>query len=86
LFRYLDEQDFRFSKRHATDADRFLQVCGMVAGRRLTWNHLPERTQTGTVPAGAREAFPLNSNESCRLPAQEWLEVRKTIPLERQTA
>src|ERR1017187_1017024 len=40
LFRYLDEQVFRFSKRKATDADRFVQLCSNVAGRRRTWNKL----------------------------------------------
>jgi transposase-like protein len=40
LARYIDEQAFRYNKRHSTDADRFVQLCGMVAGRRLTWNQL----------------------------------------------
>jgi len=40
LFRYLDEQMFRYNKRHATASDRFVQLCSMVAGRRLTWNKL----------------------------------------------
>jgi transposase-like protein len=40
LFRYLDEQVFRFNKRHTTDADRFVQLCSMVAGKRLTWDQM----------------------------------------------
>jgi len=40
LFRYLDEQAFRFNNRHATDADRFVRLCSTVAGRRLTWNQV----------------------------------------------
>src|SRR5450759_480069 len=40
LFRYLDEQAFRFNKRHTTDADRFVQLCSNVAGKRLDWNKL----------------------------------------------
>jgi transposase-like protein len=40
LYRYLDEQVFRFNKRHTTDADRFVQLCSNVAGKRLTWNQL----------------------------------------------
>ena len=40
LFRYLDEQAFRYNKRHATEADHFVQLCSSVAGRRLTWKHL----------------------------------------------
>jgi len=37
---YCDEQAFRFNKRKTTDADRFVQLCSNVAGRRLTWNDL----------------------------------------------
>jgi transposase-like protein len=40
LFRYLDEQSFRYNERKATDAERFLMVLKAIAGRRLTWNVL----------------------------------------------
>jgi transposase-like protein len=40
LFRYLDEQSFRYNERKATDAERFHKVLGSVAGKRLTWNNL----------------------------------------------
>jgi transposase-like protein len=40
LFRYLDEQSFRYNERKATDAERFHKVLGSVAGKRLTWNTL----------------------------------------------
>jgi len=40
LFRYLDEQSFRFNERKATDQERFQQVLGAIAGKRLTWNKL----------------------------------------------
>ena len=40
LFRYLDEQSFRFNKRKGKDADRFVEVAGMVTGRRLTYAEL----------------------------------------------
>src|SRR5579862_310897 len=40
LFRYLDEQSFRYNERKATDAERFQKVLGSVAGKRLTWNNL----------------------------------------------
>lgn len=36
LFRYLDEQAFRFNEREGKDADRFSKTVGSVAGRRLT--------------------------------------------------
>jgi transposase-like protein len=40
LFRYLDEQSFRYNERELTDAQRFQKVLGSVAGKRLTWNNL----------------------------------------------
>jgi len=40
LFRYLDEQSFRFNERFDTDAQRFQKVLNSVAGKRLTWNNL----------------------------------------------
>lgn len=40
LFRYLDEQGFRFNNRHLNDGERFdLAVCQIV-GKRLTWDVL----------------------------------------------
>jgi transposase-like protein len=40
LARYIDEQAFRYNKRQTTDADRFVQLCSMVAGKRLTWDEV----------------------------------------------
>ncbi|PLS84761.1 MAG: DDE transposase [Actinobacteria bacterium] len=40
LFRYLDEQAFRFNERGGKDADRFGKALGSVAGRRLTYRQL----------------------------------------------
>jgi transposase-like protein len=40
LFRYLDEQAFRYNERHSKDAERFQKVLNSVAGKRLTWNTL----------------------------------------------
>jgi transposase-like protein len=40
LFKYLDEQSFRYNERHATDSERFYKILGSVAGKRLTWNNL----------------------------------------------
>lgn len=40
LFRYLDEQAFRFNNRTWNDADRFDAVVGSVVGRRLTYKEL----------------------------------------------
>ncbi len=40
LFRYLDEQSFRFNSRRGKDADRFIEAVGSVAGKRLTFDEL----------------------------------------------
>lgn len=40
LFRYLDEQAFRFNERKGKDGDRFHKVTGQVAGKRLTYSEL----------------------------------------------
>jgi transposase-like protein len=40
LFRYLDEQAFRFNQRTLTDAERFSDVVTAVVGRRLTYAQL----------------------------------------------
>jgi transposase-like protein len=37
LFRYLDEQAFRYNNRKATDAERFASVMKQIIGRRLTY-------------------------------------------------
>jgi transposase-like protein len=46
LYRYLEEQVFRFNNRHVTDADRFVMLCSNVAGKRLTWNTLTGKSDT----------------------------------------
>ena len=45
LFRYLDEQSYRYNNRATkdnplTDADRFVLACTQVVGKRLTWDSL----------------------------------------------
>jgi transposase-like protein len=48
LFRYLDEQSFRFNGRKGTDADRFSRVLQQILGKRLTFKEL-----TGVCSSGA---------------------------------
>lgn len=48
LFRYLDEQAFRFNNRKVKDADRFERVVGAIIGKRLTYGDL---TGAATTPA-----------------------------------
>lgn len=40
LFRYVDEQVFRFNMRKDNDLGRFVVVVSRVAGRRLTYDAL----------------------------------------------
>src|SRR5258708_498570 len=47
LFRYLDEQSFRFNTRKGNDADRFIQAAMSITGKRLTFDEL-----TGKAPRG----------------------------------
>jgi transposase-like protein len=44
LFRYLDEQAFRFNEREYEDADRFRKALGTVSGRRLTYDEVTGHT------------------------------------------
>jgi transposase-like protein len=52
LFRYLDEQTFRFNKRKLTDSERFSLVARQVIGRRLIYAEL-----TGKSNPAESEAF-----------------------------
>lgn len=44
LFRYLDEQAFRFNARLGTDLDRFVAAVSTIGGRRLTYQSLVGQT------------------------------------------
>ncbi len=48
LFRYLDEQAFRFNNRVMTDAERFVLVILGIVGRRLTYEQLIAADDAGT--------------------------------------
>jgi hypothetical protein len=51
LFRYLDEQVYRFNNRKMTDADRFsLAVLGIV-GKRITFDELTGKCADTPTPA-----------------------------------
>jgi transposase-like protein len=51
LFRYLDEQAYRFNERGANDAQRFAGVLAQVVGRRLTFAEVTGASNAGSVPA-----------------------------------
>ncbi len=45
LFRYLDEQAYRFNQRHLTDAERFSMAVSGIVGKRLTFDQLTGKTE-----------------------------------------
>ena len=48
LFRYVDEQAFRFNNRvDMTDSDRFSLAVSQIVGKRLTWNRLTDKEMDG---------------------------------------
>jgi transposase-like protein len=51
LFRYLDEQAFRYNQRHGNDYARFEHVCRQIVGRRLTWKRLTGKDEQQPVTA-----------------------------------
>lgn len=52
LFRYLDEQSFRYNRRKGTDSERFLRVLDGTGGKRLTYNQLIGETDMEGCSAG----------------------------------
>jgi len=40
LFRYLDEQTYRFNTRHGNDSERFQRAMEQISGKRLTYSEL----------------------------------------------
>ncbi len=53
LFRYLDEQAYRYNNRRLTDAERFVTVMKQIVGKRLTFAEL-----TGKVESSSSEPMP----------------------------
>lgn len=51
LFRYCDEQAFRFNLRKVTDGERFSEVVSKVAGKRLTYNELTGKVLAAEITA-----------------------------------
>jgi hypothetical protein len=47
LFRYLDEQAYRFNNRKMTDAERFDMAVKGVVGKRLTFKQETGKDQAG---------------------------------------
>jgi transposase-like protein len=49
LFRYLDEQAFRYNERKGDDGDRFIEAASTAFGRRLTYKELTGKTVIPTT-------------------------------------
>ncbi len=47
LFRYLDEQAFRYNTRKTTNAERFRLAMGRIVGKRLTYRELIGNAEDG---------------------------------------
>ena len=45
MFRYLDEQTFRYNKREYTDLERMIAIMRTVADKRVTYKELTGKTQ-----------------------------------------
>jgi len=58
LFRYLDEQVFRYNGRKLTDAERFSMAVSGIVGKRVTYNQLTGKTGSVTLEVllGNRDA------------------------------
>jgi hypothetical protein len=52
LFRYLDEQTFRYNNRKdMNDGQRFDLAVRQIVGKRLTWNELTGKDSGPTMPS-----------------------------------
>lgn len=51
LFRYLDEESFRFNNREDNDAGRFRKLVGQIIGRKVTYKQLIGIGLPATTPA-----------------------------------
>lgn len=46
MFRYLDEEAFRFNERFGSDADRFVTIMSGIVGKRVTYKQLTGKPET----------------------------------------
>jgi ISXO2-like transposase domain len=73
LFRYLDEQAFRYNERKNDDGGRFLEVLNGLTGRRLTYQKVTGKDETD--PAGKRGRVRVRVSSST-------LDPRASVPLQ----
>ena len=46
VFRYLEEESFRYNNRKADDSERFVKMLGVVAGKLITYRQLTGKEKT----------------------------------------
>jgi transposase-like protein len=51
LFRYLDEQSFRYNNRKASSLEKFLDAMANVSGKRLTWDEVTGKQKDAQTSA-----------------------------------
>ena len=51
LFRYLDEQVFRFNRRGLNDGERFMRLIANISGKRITYSQLTGKDGVAERPA-----------------------------------
>ena len=70
LFRYRDEQTYRYNERKGTDEDRFFRAIRKVVGKRLTYDQLRRQTRRDPDPTGLTvPALPGAENSPRRIAA-----------------
>ncbi len=62
LFRYVDEQAFRFNEREGNDADRFLSALHEVTGKRITYRSLTGKNE---IQPSAKDAEGESTEPTC---------------------
>jgi hypothetical protein len=54
LFRYLDEQSYRFNNRHMADAERFDIAVRGIIGKRIMFDQLTGKAMEVQIASGDR--------------------------------
>ena len=62
LFRYLDEQAYRYNERRGKDGDRFFRAINNILGKRLTYKELKRKVQR----RGRKRIGPLDTTGAIR--------------------
>jgi len=61
LFRYFDEQAYRFNNRKLTDGERFSAAVSGIVGKRLTFDQLTGKNEAGIVGESGTSLSPVRN-------------------------